>query len=517
MSATAPPTGPSPSSSGTGGLGRRSITATLWGTGGSAVRVVLQVASQVVLARLLGPETFGLYAVAIVIILLSSLFADVGLAYGLIQRPHVSNDDIRFVFTWQVILGLAVSLLLLVAAPLIARLYGDPRLTEIVAVLAPGCLINAAAATAGALLRREMDFKTINVVGIVAYAAGFLLLAIPLALAGAGVMSLVLAYLVQSLATLLMQYWVVRHSLRPLLWQPEAPGLLRFGLTVLVTNLLNWAMNGIDRAIVGSALGLSAAGLYATAYNLISAPLLTGLSLLQSVFYSASAKVQDDRAQLARGLRTLLGAVMLFAAPLFVGIAAVAETFFVTLYGTRWSGGGGVLAPLALAMPAFLVMGLSTPVLWAAGFARREFELQIPIAVAWVVVLWGVAQWGSVELLSWAVCALFYVRAAVIVRATLAAIGLAPAELLAACRAGLSVNAIVGLAALGADRAGAATLERGIALLALDVAACAIALLAGIWLVRDLIGEDVKRLFQQLAERIPGPAGTIAIRLLAGR
>ncbi len=503
-------------SSDPGGLGHRSITALLWGTGGSVVRIGLQIGAQIVLARILGPELYGAFAVALVAVMLSSLFADVGLAYGLIQKPTVSQDDIRFVFTWQVLLGLTMTLLLWLSAPLVANLSGNPRLADVVAMLAPSCLINSASATSGALLRREMDFKTLNIAAVVSYAVGFLLFAIPMALAGAGVASLVAGFMVQAVVMGAIQYWRSRHAVTPLLWQPGAPGILSFGLTVLATNVVNWAMSSIDRAIVGSTMGLAAAGLYSTAYNLISAPLLTALSLLQSVFYSASARLQDDREQLRRGLRALFGAVTLFCAPIFGGVATSAETIFLTLYGERWVGGGDVLAPLALAMPAYLLMGLATPVLWASGATRKEFQLQVPIAIGWIAVLWVVGQTGSLLVLSWAVCLLFHVRAAVVIGATLKAIGMAPAKLARSCRAGLAVTAIVMASGGATNILLAPRLGHGPLLLLIDVMVCAAAMLIGLRMMGGAVERDVGMLLGQVADRVPGRTAHRALALMLG-
>lgn len=494
------------------GLARRSITAILWGAGGSVLRILLQIVSQIVLARILGPELYGVFAVALVLVLLSGLFADVGLAYGLIQKRTVSEADIRFVFTWQALLGLVVSTALWLGAPSIARIYGDPRVAPVVAMLAPSCLIGCMAATSGALLRRELDFRTLNIAAVLSYAAGYLLVAIPLALAGAGVVALVAGFLVQAVVTTVIQYAGRRHPIRPLLWHDGSPAILSFGVTVLATNLINWAMSGVDRVIAGSAIGATAAGLYATAYNLVSTPSLTMLSLLQSVFYSASAKVQDDRRQLARGLRTLFGAVLLLAAPVFVGVAAAADTIFMALYGARWTGGGAILAPLALAMPAQILMGLATPVLWASGSIRRELELQIPIAIVWVGALWLVAQWGSLPALGWMVLGLFLVRAGVLAGATLHAIAMPARDLVESCRPGLWVSLGVGVACLATDRLLVATLGQGLLLLLADILASAIAMLAGLRLLGPRLDPDIHRLLGSLASTAPGTSGH---RLLA--
>jgi O-antigen/teichoic acid export membrane protein len=498
-------------------LGRRSITAMLWGTGGTVLRILLQIGAQIVLARILGPELYGVFAVALVVVLLSGLFADVGLAYGLIQKPSVTPDDVRFVSTWQIGLGLVMTGAVLAAAPWIAAAYGDPRLATALGLLSVSCLVNAAGATSGALLRRDLDFKTINVAAVASYAVGFLAVGIPLALAGAGVLSLVAAYLTQTTLAAVIQYARVRHPLRPLVWQPGAPAMLEFGGTVLVTNLVNWAMTGIDRAIVGSWLGVAAAGLYATAFNLVSTPVVAALALVQSVFYSASAKVSDEPEQMRRGLGALLGAVCMLVAPVLVGIAACAETIFRGLYGAKWAGGGDVLAPLALAMPAHLAMGLAVPVLWASGRTRKEFQLQVPLALVWLLVLWLVAQAGSLLLLAWAVLGLFLIRAAVIVGAALAAVGMRWTALGRSCAPGLLVSALVGLTALAVDRGLAGHLGHGLPLLAIDVVACAGGLLLGLRLAGRWISPDLAHLLASVADRAPRDLGRRALTLLLGR
>ena len=66
------------------GLKKQGISAIIWGASGSVLRICLQFAGQIILARILGPEPFGIFAVGIVIVFFSTIFADAGLAYGLI-------------------------------------------------------------------------------------------------------------------------------------------------------------------------------------------------------------------------------------------------------------------------------------------------------------------------------------------------------------------------------------------------------------------------------------------------
>src|SRR2546430_16570132 len=106
-------------------LSQRSISAALWGASGSAAQLALQLGIQVILARLLGPEQYGLFAMAAVVILLSSFFT-ISLAYGLIQKRTVTDEDVRFVNFWQLSVGVAVAVAAFLLAQPAARFFNEP-------------------------------------------------------------------------------------------------------------------------------------------------------------------------------------------------------------------------------------------------------------------------------------------------------------------------------------------------------------------------------------------------------
>ena len=205
------------------------------------MRMALQLVTQVVLARLLGPAEYGVFAIGAIVIGFSGFFSDVGLAYGLIQKRTVTDRDIRFVFTWQILLGGIVSLLIALCAAPIATFFGEPRAIAVVQVLSILCFINALAAPALNLLKRNLDFKTIQLAFLVSYIVGYVLVGIPMALAGHKVWALVAAWIVQSSINGLWIFSVTRHATKPLLWYEEARAQSVYGGTVLAANLLNWA------------------------------------------------------------------------------------------------------------------------------------------------------------------------------------------------------------------------------------------------------------------------------------
>lgn len=481
----------------------RSIGALLWGGFGTGLRMLLQFLVQIALARILGPEAFGLFALGLVVVVLSGYFADIGLAYGLIQKKDVSARDIRFVFTWQLVLGAVVATIIFLSADWAARFYDDDRLTPVLQWMSLSCFISALGSTAHSLLRRELDFKSIQIAYLSSYVVGFVVLGIPLALAGFGVWALVIAYLVQISLDALVVMMRARHPVMPCFIHAQAGGILGFGAVVFATNVLNWIMTGLDRAVVGRAMAITAAGLYATVYNFVTAPTLNAVSVLQGVFYSASAQVQDSPLRLRKGLRSMFAVVGLFLLPVFLAMAAVSHTLMLAVYGEKWSGAEIVFAPLAVAMPAFVLMAMAVPVLWASGNIRKEFALQVPIAVAWAVILLVVARTGSLFWLSWCVCLLYYARAVVIITATCRAVRLPMRLLPRYLGTGVVLAGLVAFSGWIVDQSLHGVLDNPQARLGLVILACALAMGTGLRLLRARVRPEVRSLLARLIERIP--------------
>lgn len=488
------------------GLAARSISAVFWGANGALVRMLLQIGSQMVLARILGPTEYGVFAIGTLVITFSLFFADFGLAYGLIQKPQVDARDIRFVFTWQILLGTTVAALVALSAGYIATFFNEPRLLSVVRVLALLCLVNALAAPAINLLKRDLNYRALQAAQIASYFIGFVIVGIPLALAGYAVWSLVAAWSTQALLAWIISYAFVRHPIKPLLWYAHARGQGAYGGVVLATNLLNWLIANVDRIAIGRWLPSHDMGLYSQTYNLLYSPSANMLGVVQPVFFAAASRAagRDAQAETRRAFLGLLGAVALFVMPVFAAVAVLAEPFVLTLYGPKWRAAAAVCAPLALAMPLFLMFGLCTPLLWTAGRPSDEMRSQWPMALAWALGCIWAAQHGVVAV-AWAALAFFALRLLVVLRITARRTGLRVVELWRALRGGviLSLSAALVLSLL--DHA-LITLSAPQRLGAGAVAGLALALML-LRLFPQLVSAELRSLFERVLHRLPGRVG----------
>lgn len=478
----------------------RSVGALAWATGGTAARMVMQIVAQIILARLLGPEQYGIFAIGAIVVGFSSFLSDVGLAYGLIQKDKVDADDIRFVVCWQWILGAVVAIAVWFASGWIAASFGEARAQSVIGWLAAVCLLNALAAPALNLLKRELDFKRIQLAGAVSYFIGFFVVGIPLAVNGMQVGALVAAWLTQATLFLLFLFGAVRHPLRPLFWYPQAAAQWRYAASVLSTNLLNWLVVNTDRAIVARAFGTHDVGLYATAFNFVYAPGAALAGILQPVLFSAASRVASNTEGLGNAYRSALAMVFVTVVPAFATIALLSTPLVSLLFGPKWMSAAPLCVPLALAMPMLVLISISTPVLWTRDHITRELRLQLP-AVALVVVAGLAAAQHSLLAMAWAVFCVHLLRAVVTVMFASKACALAiPALLKSLLRPFLWVVSVIATVVAVSAAVTSLSAPQQIAVTALVG--------VGAWLglpflLPSLVGNDARRGFGMLISRLP--------------
>ena len=395
-------------------------------TGG--VRFALQLVAQVLLARQLGPQVFGLFAIGMVAITLAGFVAGFGLSWSLMQRAKLDDADIRFAWTWQVLAGLAAVLLLQMLAPSVAVAFKEPAAEPVIRWLCLSCLLQAAAAPATHLLTRELNFKALGLIQLLSYAVGYGLVGLPLAWAGQGVNALVAAWLAQAGVTVLASLAMRPHPMAPLLWYPRAAQTLATGQAVFMTNLVNWALANLDRVLIGRLLGTWSLGLYNVAYNLATVPNSVLLGALQPAFLAAGAQMQGQGSRLAQAYLQMLATLLVVAVPVFGVAALLAQDLVQLLYGTQWRAAGPVLAWLLAFMPALAIWGISTPILWNTGRRQHEWALQLPLIALGALAIWAVAPWG-IEAAASAAALLLLSRALLLVGAALSALHLSWWEL----------------------------------------------------------------------------------------
>lgn len=389
----------------------QSMSAALWGYIGTVGRIGVQMIAQVVLARMLGPTIFGIYAVGMITVSISNFVADMGMGPALVQKRELREEDYRLAFTWQTLMGSVLVVLIVLSAGLIADWFEEPRSVPVIQALAVICWINAVSSVSLNRLRRELEYRAINTYQLISFVAGTLCLAVSLAFLDFKVWSLVWGAVAQSAIFAALVMLKARHAYRPLFYARDSSTLFSFGFKAMATNIVNWLLGNVDRVMVGIFFSSRSLGAYTVNYNLISVPVNQMLGVLQSVLFSATSRRQDENDKLEQTFCGLLNVIALLVFPVLAFISSAAPAIVDILFGARWTRGGGgeVLAAISIAMIFYSVMAITTPFLWATNRVGSELRLQLTSLVVLVIAVAAAAQFSTAAV-AWSVAGAYGVR-----------------------------------------------------------------------------------------------------------
>jgi O-antigen/teichoic acid export membrane protein len=428
----------------------RAVSAAKWNYAGNIARALVQFFMGIVLARLLGPASFGVVAIAWLVLGIGKLVADFGFGAALVQRDELTIRDVQFAFTVQLLLGFGLALVGFSTAPLIARYFSEPQAMPVIRAMSGLFILQAVAQTATSLLSRNLQFKSIQLTSVAAYLIGYVGVGLPVALMGGGVWSLVAAQGTQVASYSFMVVWLsglrIQLSIRP-----ESAGLFGFGARVISANLASWVVLNLDSVVVGRAFGAAELGLYNRAMTLVSTPAATLTTSIQSVLFAVCSRAQNN---LPRIRAAYLGGTALLALatfPIFITLSAVAETAIAAVYGGAWTGAAALLRPLALAMPLHATLAIAGPVLMALNRTDLEVRAQWITVVAMLPLL-GLASTYSLHAVAWVVPGIYLIRLLLLVCAVQAAVRFTSFEWMKAFVPALLVSVAVVVPAWLVDR-----------------------------------------------------------------
>ena len=391
------------------GLTARALTGLSWNYVGTIGRIVATFVSQIALARLLGPEQFGLFGYAFLTITMLALVVEMGLQMALVQVPELKDEDIARAFGRLLLAGtVAASLVALLADAIALHVFAAPQAAGVLRAMAPTLIVGAVTAVATALLSRDIEFKVIQLAGLGSYVVGYLIVGVGAAVYGLGVWSLVAAWHVYTVvACFVMLFFAPRAQFpgNPL----KKLVIARFGAVIMFTNMINWLIDYGPHVAIGRWLGSSQLGQYTIANNLVRVPADHLVRNLQTVLFPLAARAQNNTDGMRRAYLTVLGGVGLVSFPSFTFIAIMSQSIVLLLLGTKWTIAADVLAPLSLAMIGGSVEALCGPVLGGRGEPKLELRVKAATLVVMLAVLAITATW-SLAAVGWGVASVYLFR-----------------------------------------------------------------------------------------------------------
>lgn len=430
-------------------LAKRSVVGIFWTGLSLGALAVAEAIALFILARLLTPKEFGLYAAALVVIKFATIFENLGVAPAIVQRPAIDKRHLRVGFTLSLLLSLAIGGLVWLLAPAIADALQLAELAPVVRATSVVFLCQGASMVAQAVAQRALRFEWLAAVDAISVVIGFLIAGPVLAALGFGIWALVGALVAQNALRTVVLLVGQPHAKRPLLERKAIGELLYFGGGFTIARLCNYLATQIDRLVVGRSLGAEPLGIYSLASQLMTTPATIIGQVLDRVLFPTMALVQQEPVRLARAYRSAVAACAIVVLPISVVVAITAPELVFVLLGPGWDAVVPPLQILAVGMLFRTSYKLSDSISRATGvvYARAWRQAVFVAAVAAGAMIgqhWGVA--GVAAGVVAAVAANFMLMAHLSLRVT----GITWSEFTVAHLPGFALAAVVGAASWAA-------------------------------------------------------------------
>lgn len=359
------------------------------------MKFLINMASAVVLARLLTPQDYGLIAMVAVVVNFSYPFRNLGLSAATMQRAEINDKQVTTLFWVNVGLSIAAMLITGAFAPAIAWFFGEPRLIWITLAFAGGFIFGGLTVQHEALLKRQMRFVAIAANEIISMLIGTST-AIVLAWKGFGYWSLVWSQLAIG-SSYAAGVWLVCR------WRPGLPArnsgvrsMLKFGRNLTGFNVLNYLARNIDNLLIGRYWGAQQLGVYARAYQLLLLPLDQIIAPIDGVAVSALSRLADNPDRYRQAYLRMLEKLAMLTMPTMALMIITSDWLVRVILGPQWIETGRIFALLG-------IIGIVEPVSSTMGWllisqGRTHHILQWGLIDAFVSIASIVAglPWGAV-------------------------------------------------------------------------------------------------------------------------
>lgn len=358
-------------------LKSKAIRGISWSLADKLINQMGYLAVTIYLARLIGPESFGLIGMLTIFILLAESAVNNGFSQALVQRSKgMTEEDASTTFYINIGWGLLMYAGLYISAPWIAEFYREPELVEISRVLFLVVIIHSLVVVVRAKLIVDIDFKS----QAIASTAATLLssaLAVVMANDGYGYWSLVWLVVLKAMFHSVGLWLFCRWCPKLIFSNGSFISLFKFGSNLMLAGIVATIVNNLYIALIGRYYSATQVGYFSQATNLSNYLMQFVASSLQGVTYPIMTSIKEDRKRLIRIYKQVISVTMLVSLPMLVGFASIAKEFVLLLLGEEWLPAVPVLIALCIARTITPISAINMNLLNAVG--RSDLFLKVDL------------------------------------------------------------------------------------------------------------------------------------------
>jgi len=386
-------------------LSQRVVQAGFWAFALRIVDRLFSLTRTIVLARVLSPDDFGLFGIALLALSALETFTQTGFQAALIQRKEDVRPYLDTAWTVQAIRGVALAIILFGIAPYVAIFFGEPNAAPLLRVLGLSMVFQGLTNIGVVFFQKELEFHKQFMYMFSGTMADFGV-AIPAALILHNAWALIFGLLAGNLVRMIASYFVHPYRPRFKLERAKARELYTFGKWILGSSILVFLVTQGDDILVGKLLGATMLGFYQMAYRISNMPATEITHVISQVTFPAYSRLQDNIPKLREAYLKTLQLTAFISIPLAGGIFILAPEFTKIFLGEQWMPMVPAMQILALEGLLRSIAATTGPIFQAVGKPEIETKWQmvrlflIAILIYPCTIKWGIVGTSMIVFLS---------------------------------------------------------------------------------------------------------------------
>lgn len=322
-----------------------------WSTAGELLAKLIAPVTNMILARVLAPEDFGILATVNMIITFVDMFTDSGFAKYIIQCDFKKKEEVdqyvNVAFWTNLVLSVFLWTLIYIFRYPIATAVGNEGFENVIVIAATQIIVTSFSSIQTSLYRRYFDFKTLFVARVLISVIP-ICVTVPLALVLKNYWALVIGAIVQQLINAI--YLVCKST-----WKPKAyydfrklEKMLSFSIWSLAEAIAYWFSTWFDVFIIGSAFSAYYLGIYKNSLNTVNSIMLLVKAAVIPVLFSSLSRLKNRQSDFVFVYDGLQQAAACIVIPLSIGIYIFRDVATLILFGPQWREASNVIGVWAL-------------------------------------------------------------------------------------------------------------------------------------------------------------------------
>lgn len=362
-------------------LNNKIIKATKWSTITEIIAKLITPITNMILARVLVPEAFGVVTTITMIISFADMFTDAGFQKYLIQYEFKSEKEkimsINVAFWSNLAISLIIWLVIIIFSEKIAIMVGNPGLGNIISIACIQLPLTSFSSIQMSIYKRDFDFKTLFIVRLISIIIPFFV-TVPLAIFGYSYWSIIIGNILGNFSNALILTLKSK-------WKPKIcykfsilKKMFNFSMWSLIESISIWLTTWVDTFIIGSALDAYYVGVYKVSLTTVNG--IFGLITASTVpvLFSALSRVQNDDVEFKKIFFTTQKIVSYLVLPLSIGIFIYSDIVSAIFLGSSWNEAGNVIGIWGLMSGIVIVFAsYSSEVYRAKGRPKLSFMAQM--------------------------------------------------------------------------------------------------------------------------------------------